>query len=139
MREALGLEFEGKRLAIEADIAPGVGLAEPGLGQCIPGTQHRHFRLRAQFEGAAAFGASLTLVSELTTKAGRVEQSNFDGYEVVRMGDAPLSTRVHIVQSDAPPAGVGEPGVPPMAPAICNAIFAATGKRLRDLPIRRVV
>lgn len=96
-------------------------------------------RVRAQFEGAAAFGASLTLVSELTTKAGRVEQSNFDGYEVVRMGDAPLSTRVHIVQSDAPPAGVGEPGVPPMAPAICNAIFAATGKRLRDLPIRRVV
>ncbi len=95
-------------------------------------------RVRAQFEGAAVFGTSLTLMSELTAKAGRVEQSNFDGYEVARMNDGPFNTRVHIVASDAPPAGVGEPGVPPMAPAICNAIFAATGKRVRDLPVRRL-
>ena len=54
------------------------------------------------------------------------------------MNDAPFNTRVHIVASDAAPAGVGEPGVPPMAPAICNAIFAATGKRVRDLPVRRL-
>ncbi len=93
-------------------------------------------RVRAQFEGAAVFGTSLALMSELTTKAGRVEQSNFDSYEVARINNAPLNTRVHIVESDAPPAGVGEPGVPPMAPAICNAIFAATGKRVRDLPVR---
>jgi isoquinoline 1-oxidoreductase beta subunit len=53
------------------------------------------------------------------------------------MEEAPMETRVHIVQSDAPPAGVGEPGVPPMAPAICNAIFAATGKRIRDLPVKK--
>ena len=95
-------------------------------------------RVRAQFEGAAVFGASLTLMSELTAKAGRVVETNFDGYQVARMNDAPFNTRVHIVASDAPPAGVGEPGVPPMAPAICNAIFAATGKRVRDLPVRRL-
>ena len=95
-------------------------------------------RVRAQFEGAAVFGDEPRPHERVDTKGGRVEQSNFDGYEVARMNDAPLNTRVHIVASDAPPAGVGEPGVPPMAPAICNAIFAATGKRVRDLPVRRV-
>ena len=92
-------------------------------------------RVKSQFEGAAVFGASLTLMSEITAKAGRIEQSNFDGYQVARMNEAPRMVRVHIVPSDAPPAGVGEPGVPPMAPAICNAIFAATGKRIRELPV----
>jgi isoquinoline 1-oxidoreductase beta subunit len=95
-------------------------------------------RVRAQFEGAAVFGATLALFGELTAKAGRVEQTNFDGYEVARMNDVTFSTHVHIVPSDAPPAGVGEPGVPPIAPAICNAIYAATGTRVRDLPIRKV-
>jgi len=79
-------------------------------------------RVRSQFEGAAVFGTSLTLMSEITAKDGRIEQSNYDGYQIA-----------HI--DEAPPAGVGEPGVPPMAPAICNAIFAATGKRIRELPI----
>lgn len=96
-------------------------------------------RVRSQFEGAAVFGASLALLGELTVKGGSVVETNFDGYELLRIDGAPLNTRVHIVESDAPPAGVGEPGVPPIAPAICNAIFAATGKRIRDLPIRRVV
>ena len=95
-------------------------------------------RVRAQFEGAAVFGATLALFGELTAKAGRVEQTNFDGYEVARMNDVTFPTHVHIVESEAPPAGVGEPGVPPIAPAICSAIYAATGKRVRDLPIRKI-
>jgi isoquinoline 1-oxidoreductase beta subunit len=94
-------------------------------------------RVKAQFEGAAVFGASLALMGEITAAEGRIQQSNFNGYPVARINQAPLKTSVHIVNSDHPPAGVGEPGVPPMAPAICNAIFAATGKRIRDLPIRK--
>ena len=94
-------------------------------------------RVRAQFEGAAVFGAGIALMNEITAKAGEILQSNFHDYQVARMIDSPIETRVHIVQSDAPPAGVGEPGVPPIPPAICNAIFAATGKRIRELPIKR--
>ena len=94
-------------------------------------------RVKAQFEGAAVFGAGIALMNEITASGGAVQQSNFHDYQVARMTEAPIETRVHLVQSDAPPAGVGEPGVPPMAPAICNAIFAATGKRIRDLPIKK--
>jgi isoquinoline 1-oxidoreductase beta subunit len=65
-----------------------------------------------------------------------VEQSNFHDYEVLRMSDAPREIEVHIVPSTEPPGGCGEPGVPPAAPALANAIFAATGKRVRRLPIR---
>ena len=94
-------------------------------------------RVRAQFEGASVFGASVALMGEITAANGRIQQSNFNNYPVARMNEAPLETRVHIVPSTAPPAGVGEPGVPPMSPAICNAIFAATGKRIRELPIKK--
>jgi isoquinoline 1-oxidoreductase beta subunit len=94
-------------------------------------------RVRSQFEGAAVFGASLALMGEITATAGKIDQSNFNNYPVVRMNESPMETRVYIVESDAPPAGVGEPGVPPFAPALCNAIFAATGKRIRELPIAR--
>lgn len=94
-------------------------------------------RVKSQFEGAAVFGTSLALMSEITATGGVVQQSNFHDYPVARMNEAPTMTYVHLVQSDEPPAGVGEPGVPPMAPAICNALFAATGKRIRDLPIRK--
>lgn len=94
-------------------------------------------RVRAQFEGAAVFGASLALMGEITARKGRIEQSNFDDYPVARIDEAPRMTHVHIVPSDALPAGVGEPGVPPIAPAICNALFAITGKRIRQLPIRK--
>jgi isoquinoline 1-oxidoreductase beta subunit len=94
-------------------------------------------RVKSQFEGAAVFGAGIALMNEITASGGAIQQSNFHDYQVARMTDAPIETRVHIVQSDAPPAGVGEPGVPPMAPAICNAIFAATGKRIRELPIKK--
>jgi isoquinoline 1-oxidoreductase beta subunit len=94
-------------------------------------------RVTAQFEGAAVFGTSLAMMGEITLADGRVQQGNFNNYPVARMPEAPLMTHVHIVPSDAAPAGVGEPGVPVIAPAICNAIFAATGKRVRDLPIRK--
>jgi isoquinoline 1-oxidoreductase beta subunit len=94
-------------------------------------------RVRAQFEGAVVFGAGIALMSEITATGGRVQQGNFDGYRVARMNQAPLVTNVYIVNSDAAPAGVGEPGVPPIAPAICNAVFAATGKRIRELPIKK--
>ena len=93
-------------------------------------------RVKSQFEGAAVFGASLALMGEITATKGKIDQGNFDTYPVARMNEAPFVTHVHIVDSDAPPAGVGEPGVPPFAPALCNAIFAATGKRIRELPIR---
>ncbi len=94
-------------------------------------------RVRAQFEGAAVFGTGIALMNEVTASGGAIQQSNFHDYKVARIDEAPVETRVHIVQSDAPPAGVGEPGVPPMAPAICNAIFAATGKRIRELPVKK--
>jgi isoquinoline 1-oxidoreductase beta subunit len=93
-------------------------------------------RIRSQMEGAAIFALSLTFFSELTAKDGVIEQNNFDSYQVARIGDAP-TTHVEIIDSDAPPGGVGEPGVPPIAPAICNAIFNATGKRYRELPLKQ--
>jgi isoquinoline 1-oxidoreductase beta subunit len=77
------------------------------------------------------------MMGEITAANGRIQQSNFNNYPVARINEAPVETHVHIVASDAPPAGVGEPGVPPMSPAICNAIFAATGKRIRELPIKK--
>jgi isoquinoline 1-oxidoreductase beta subunit len=94
-------------------------------------------RVKAQFEGAAVFGASIAMSGEITADNGRIVQKNFNGYPVARIDDAPREVHVQIIGTDNPPAGVGEPGVPPIAPAICNAIFAATGKRIRDLPIKR--
>ena len=92
---------------------------------------------RAQFEGAAVFGTSVARSGEITAKDGKIVQSNFYDYPVARVNEAPYQTNVYIVESDAPPAGVGEPGVPPFIPAFCNAIFAATGKRIRQLPLTR--
>lgn len=94
-------------------------------------------RVRSQFEGASAFGAGIALLSEITAKNGAIAQSNFHDYQVPRIQESPLATHVHLVNSNEPPAGVGEPGVPPMLPAICNAVYAATGKRIRDLPLRK--
>ena len=91
-------------------------------------------RVRAQMEGAAIMAIGNALYSNISAKQGRIEQGNFDDYLVARTDITP-DTRVYLVDSDAPPAGVGEPGVPPTAPAICNAIFAATGKRIRALPV----
>ena len=92
-------------------------------------------RVRAQLEGAAVMSLGNALVGQITFKAGRAQQGNFNDYQVLRINAAPRETHVHIVPSDAPPGGVGETGVPPVAPALCNAIFAATGKRIRSLPI----
>jgi isoquinoline 1-oxidoreductase beta subunit len=93
---------------------------------------------RAQFEGGAVFGTSIALSGAITATNGAIDQSNFDSYPVARMREAPLQTNVHLVGSDAPPAGIGEPGVPPFIPALCNAIFAATGKRVRELPLSKI-
>jgi len=94
--------------------------------------------VRQQFEGAATFGASLAFYGEITATNGVINQGNFDSYPMARMNTAPRETYVHIVESEAPPAGVGEPGVPPFTPALCNAIFAATGKRARELPLSKI-
>jgi isoquinoline 1-oxidoreductase beta subunit len=92
---------------------------------------------KAQFEGAAVFGTSVVRSGEITAKAGVIEQSNFDSYPVARINEAPYQTNVYLVESDAPPAGVREPGVPPFIPALCNGIYAATGKWIRELPLSR--
>jgi isoquinoline 1-oxidoreductase subunit beta len=95
-------------------------------------------RVRAQMQGAAVMGVSVATLGEMSFKAGRAEQENFHMYEITRMAMAPREIRVHIIPGDygQPMGGVGEPGVPPIPPALCNAIFAATGKRIRALPIR---
>lgn len=94
-------------------------------------------RVRSQIEGAAVMGLTLAKYGEITFKGGAVEQSNFSDYQLVRIDESPAQTNVHIVEHPirVPPSGVGEPGVPPFAPALYNAIFAATGKRLRQMPI----
>ena len=100
------------------------------------GTTINPDRVTSQMEGAAIFGMSIALHGEITTKDGAVIQGNYDTYPVVRMSEAPDTIHVHIMESTAPPGGVGEPGVPPVAPAIVNAYYAATGKRIRELPLR---
>jgi isoquinoline 1-oxidoreductase subunit beta len=101
------------------------------------GTYVNPERIQSQIEGAAIMGLSLAKYGEITFKDGKVDQKNYDDYQVVRMDESPLVTNVYIMPPgpDTPPSGVGEPGVPPFAPALINAIFAATGKRIRSLPI----
>ena len=91
--------------------------------------------VEAQMESGIVFGLTAALRGEITLKNGRVQQSNFNNYPLLTLSEMP-KVEVHIIQSQEPPSGVGEPGVPPIAPAIGNAIFAATGKRIRSLPIR---
>jgi isoquinoline 1-oxidoreductase beta subunit len=93
--------------------------------------------IRQQVEGAAVMGTSLAFYGEITATNGVIDQSNFDSFQMARMNNAPQETNTYIVQSDAPPAGIGEPPLPPFAPALCNAIFAATGKRIRELPLSK--
>ena len=100
------------------------------------GTAVNPLGVKAQMEGAINFGLAQALRSTITISGGQVAQSNFHDYEVLRMSDAPPVIEVHIVPSAEPPGGCGELGVPPAAPAVANAIFAATGKRIRRLPIR---
>lgn len=93
--------------------------------------------VRKQMEGAAIYGNTIARHGKITTSKGAVEQSNFHDYPITRISDAPLDVRVHIVEDfvHLRPCGVGEPGVPPYAPALVNAIYNATGKRIRTLPI----
>jgi len=89
----------------------------------------------AQMESGIGYGLSPLLMSEITLDDGKVVQSNFHVYEVLRIDQMPV-IEVHIVPSAEPPTGVGEPGTPPIAPAVANALFAATGKPYHRLPLR---
>jgi CO/xanthine dehydrogenase Mo-binding subunit len=91
--------------------------------------------VRAQVESAAIYALTATLKDAITVERGRIVQANFNDYEMIRMKEAP-PIEVHLVPSTEAPTGIGEPTVPVIAPAICNAIFHVTGKRLRRLPIR---
>ncbi|MBK5281156.1 MAG: xanthine dehydrogenase family protein molybdopterin-binding subunit [Nitrospiraceae bacterium] len=92
--------------------------------------------VKAQMEGGIMFGLTAALFSEITFKDGRVEQSNFNDYRMLRINEAP-AVDVYLVESAEPPGGIGEPGTSALAPALTNAIFAATGKRIRKLPVNR--
>jgi isoquinoline 1-oxidoreductase beta subunit len=92
-------------------------------------------RVRAQMEGGVVFGLSLALHGEITMRDGAVEQANFNDYPILRLNESP-EIHVHLVESSELPTGVGEPGVPPLAPALANAVYAATGRRIRELPLR---
>ena len=121
---------------IEVEVKPDGGLVIPRVDVAIDaGTLTHPERVRSQMEGATIMGLGNTLLGEITFKDGRVVQSNYTDYQVARMDAAPRALHVHLIQSDALPGGVGEPGVPPVGPALCNAIFAATGRRIRSLPV----
>ena len=89
-----------------------------------------------QCQGAVMDGLSTMLGQEITMENGRVQESNFHQYPLLRMNNAPV-VDVHFIDSNYPPTGLGEPALPPLAPAICNAIFAATGHRVRTLPLSK--
>jgi isoquinoline 1-oxidoreductase subunit beta len=121
---------------VEVEVAPDGTIAVPAVWTAVDcGFPANPDRIRAQMEGAAVMGLTLALYGQVTFKEGRAEQSNFVDFPLAGMPIAPRSIDVQIVPSEAPAAGVGEPGVPPFAPALCNAIFAATGTRIRELPI----
>lgn len=126
--------------AVEVAIGEGGALAIPRVDIAVDcGPQINPDRIRSQMEGAVIMGVSLATLGEITFKNGRAEQSNFDTFEVTRIDAAPKQINVHLLPAsdyNLPLGGVGEPGVPPIAPALTNAIFAATGKRIRRLPIR---
>ncbi len=147
MPKGRGLGIAGHRsfvtytaAAIEVDVAEGGILTIPRVDIAVDCGPHVNLdRIRSQMEGAVIMGISLATLGEITFKDGRTEQTNFDTYEVTRIDAAPKEIHVHIMPAgdySQPLGGVGEPGVPPIAPALTNAIFNATGKRIRSLPIR---
>ena len=91
--------------------------------------------VRAQIEGAVGFALSSVLREAVTLEGGTVRETNFDAYRPTRFSEMP-EVAVHIIESPNDPSGIGEPGVPTLAPAIANAVFAATGRRIRSLPLR---
>ncbi len=121
---------------IEVKIGSDNKISIPNVYYAIDcGTAVNTDRIRSQFEGGAQFSTSIALKSAITVKNGQVEQHNFDGYQIIRMPEAPKQIHVSIIESEEKPTGVGEPPVPPFTPALCNAIYAATGKRIYTLPI----
>ncbi|WGS86339.1 xanthine dehydrogenase family protein molybdopterin-binding subunit [Methylomonas sp. UP202] len=129
-------------VAVVAEVAVGADgkLSIPRIDIAVDcGPQVNPERIRSQIEGACNMGVSLTTQGEISFKNGAVQQDNFHAYQIARIDDAPREIRVHLLPAgdfDVPLGGVGEPGVPPIAPALCNAIFAATGQRIRHLPIK---
>jgi isoquinoline 1-oxidoreductase beta subunit len=123
---------------VEVEVDAKGGLRVPRIDQIVDaGIIVNPDRARSQFEGAAVMAVGLARTGEITAAGGRIQQSNFHQFQVARMTDAPRQVNVHFVESDAPPAGVGEPGLPPVLAALGNAIFAATGKRVRELPLSK--
>jgi isoquinoline 1-oxidoreductase beta subunit len=125
---------------VEVEVSEDGELTIPRIDIAVDcGPQVNPERIRSQMEGACIMGVSLAMVGEISFKDGAVEQDNFDSYQVTRMNESPREVHVHLLPAEdfnTPLGGIGEPGLPPIAPALCNAIFAATGKRIRDLPIR---
>ncbi|HXX68727.1 MAG TPA: molybdopterin cofactor-binding domain-containing protein [Polyangiaceae bacterium] len=130
------LSYAACVVAVVADARRGVRVDEAWL-VLDAGTIVNADRVRANLQGAVVMGISNALFGGITWKAGAVEQSNFHDARVARIGDVPRKMHVEFVPSELPPCGVGEPGVVPVAPAIANAVFALTGKRIRELPIAR--
>ena len=123
---------------VQVEVDSGGQLTVPRIDQVVDaGVIVNPNRVRAQMEGAAVMAVGLARTGEITAERGRISQSNFHDFQVPRMTDAPFQVNVHLVDSDAPPTGVGEPGLPPVLAALGNAIFAATGKRVRELPLSR--
>lgn len=126
---------------IEVETSPDGKLRIPRVDIAIDcGPQVNPERVRSQLEGAVIMGLGLALHGEISFKNGRAEQSNFNDFLVLRMNEAPREIHVHMVAADdfsVPLSGVGEPGLPPIAPALTNAIFAATGQRIRALPVKQ--
>lgn len=125
--------------AVEVQVSPKGEITVLAVDMAVDcGPQVNTDRIRSQMEGSAIMGVGTALFGEISFKNGKVEQSNFHDYRLLRHSEAPKVIRVHLAPSDysVAPGGVGEPGLPPVAPALCNAIFAATGKRIRQLPIR---
>lgn len=124
---------------VEVEVADDGSISIPNVHYAVDcGIPVNPERIRSQFEGGAAFASSIALKSEISVHSGAVEQSNFHDYQVARMTDSPQTTEVHIIDSQEKPTGVGEPPVPPYIPALCNAIYAATGQRIHELPVKLV-
>jgi isoquinoline 1-oxidoreductase beta subunit len=121
---------------VEVEVASDGALTIPAVWIAVDaGTVVNTDSVVNQMEGGTLFALSFALYSEITASEGRIEQSNFHDYPVARIADTPLAINVQVVESNEAPAGVGEPGTPPFAPALCNAIEDATGVRIRELPI----
>jgi len=121
---------------IEVKVSPEGALTIPGVWLAVDaGTVINPRHVRAQMEGGTIYGISNALFGQITVKDGAVVEDNFPSWRILRMGEAPRAFEVEVVKSQAAPAGIGEPATPPAAPALTNAIFAATGHRIRSLPI----